>query len=767
MPRYATRYSWTPGRTVTSTRRRMRQNRPGHFSRNFSRVHDYDYNNLVRRLTHMFEYGHSHPNFDGHDHETKPDPKEEVLGVESLDFNIAENTVAHHTSEYDITDPEETDEPKLVVRRGQPFDISITFNRPYDKKKDDLKFVFQAGGKPTPSKGTHVELILSDKDEPKEWGAKIKKQNGQVLTVTVFTPPTCFVAKWNFKLDVIKKKDDKKVIFRYNHKDQIYILFNPWCRDDMVFMEGEKEKEEYVLNETGRIYCGTSRNISSKPWMFGQFQGKVLDCSMYLLDESGMSWGVRGNPIPIARKITAAVNAPDDYGVLVGNWSGDYEGGTSPLQWTGSVKILEQYFETKEPVMFGQCWVFSGVTTTVLRALGIPARSVTNFASAHDTDGSITIDYHFDSTGEAADDMNEDSVWNFHVWNEAWMSRPDLPSGYGGWQAVDATPQETSDGVYCCGPAPVLAIKRGEVNLPFDGQFIFAEVNADKVYWSVLEDGTFEKVYIEKKGVGKEISTKSMVDSSREVVTGAYKFGEGTNEERVAVLTANQYGACRPDVYEKGTEDVQFEFDHSQDVFVGQDFDVIIRVKNNSTSERTLTTFLAARTMFYTGVPADTVKSQKFDTVLKPQANTEIKMTVKAEDYQGNLKDMCMLQLTCMSRVVETRQAFTNMVDFRLCKPHLQIKASKDGQVGKKISVEVSFTNPLAETLTGCAIQVEGPGLQAPLKIKQDAVGPKKTFMTTVDLTPKKKGKREIVIIFSSKQLEDVNGSHVINVKAK
>lgn len=26
------------------------------------------------------------------------------------------------------------------------------------------------------------------------------------------------------------------------------------------------------------------------------------------------------------------------------------------------------------------------------------------------------------------------------------MARPDLPDGFGGWQVVDATPQETSDG---------------------------------------------------------------------------------------------------------------------------------------------------------------------------------------------------------------------------------------------------------------------------------------------------------------------------------
>ena len=28
------------------------------------------------------------------------------------------------------------------------------------------------------------------------------------------------------------------------------------------------------------------------------------------------------------------------------------------------------------------------------------------------------------------------------------MARPELPTGYGGWQAFDATPQETSEGNY-------------------------------------------------------------------------------------------------------------------------------------------------------------------------------------------------------------------------------------------------------------------------------------------------------------------------------
>lgn len=47
---------------------------------------------------------------------------------------------------------------------------------------------------------------------------------------------------------------------------------------------------------------------------------------------------------------------------------------------------------------------------SVMRALGIPTRSVTNFDSAHDTDASMTIDLHFDEEGGVIDGMN-DSVW--------------------------------------------------------------------------------------------------------------------------------------------------------------------------------------------------------------------------------------------------------------------------------------------------------------------------------------------------------------------
>lgn len=35
---------------------------------------------------------------------------------------------------------------------------------------------------------------------------------------------------------------------------------------------------------------------------------------------------------------------------------------------------------------------------------------------------------------------------NFHCWVESWMKRDDLPAGNHGWQVLDPTPQERSDG---------------------------------------------------------------------------------------------------------------------------------------------------------------------------------------------------------------------------------------------------------------------------------------------------------------------------------
>ncbi|CAG2211786.1 TGM1 [Mytilus edulis] len=509
----------------------------------------------------------------------EPEKDKEVnkkFHVNKVDLNIKSNTADHHTDKYMCTKRKK--DPDFVIRRGQSFKMTITFDRSYNNEQNEILFTFKTGKSSRPSNKTQAQIIMNENTssrskDKKEWFAKLLNKKENSIDVEVTPPCTCIIGEWRFTIQTESKiKDDgDKLILMYKHNEDVIILLNPWCPDDQVFMGTEQLLDEYILNESGAIWSGNYRQMGVKPWNFGQFRDGILDTCLHLIRKAYNNSvdPAMSDPVKLARAITKMVNAPDDNGVLVGNWSGDYSGGTPPMKWVGSVAILEEYTKNQgTPVQFGQCWVFSGLTTTVCRAIGLPARSVTNFASAHDTDGSTCIDKAFVKKGEDLEKVDiegsSDSIWNFHVWNEAWISRPDLGKGYDGWQVIDATPQELSSGVYQCGPAPVTAIKKGEIGRPFDAPFIFAEVNADIVHWEILPNDSWVIIKTDSNDVGKNISTKKpdgrpyngeasvwrgYGEKYRLDVTSEYKYPEGSLEERLAVQNADNEAKGGRDVF--------------------------------------------------------------------------------------------------------------------------------------------------------------------------------------------------------------------------
>lgn len=135
---------------------------------------------------------------------------------------------------------------------------------------------------------------------------------------------------------------------------------------DSVHMPEERLLDEYVLTDVGKIWVGPYGSSRGREWVFGQFDACVLPAAMLIFERAQLSYSSRGDPVAITRIISKLVNSNDDDGVLVGRWDGDYEDGTSPSAWTGSIAILDQFVNTQEPVSYGQCWVFSGVCTTSL-----------------------------------------------------------------------------------------------------------------------------------------------------------------------------------------------------------------------------------------------------------------------------------------------------------------------------------------------------------------------------------------------------------------
>ena len=64
-------------------------------------------------------------------------PAVSKLKIETVDFLKQENREAHRTDEYEIQ--------QLIVRRGQAFDITVTFNRGYNPDNDVIVVQFVTG----------------------------------------------------------------------------------------------------------------------------------------------------------------------------------------------------------------------------------------------------------------------------------------------------------------------------------------------------------------------------------------------------------------------------------------------------------------------------------------------------------------------------------------------------------------------------------------------------------------------------------------------
>ncbi|XP_038074044.1 protein-glutamine gamma-glutamyltransferase K-like [Patiria miniata] len=686
-----------------------------------------------------------------------------VLSVNLMERSTC-NKDLHHTSDIDEVDG-------LVVRRGQAFKVQLTLNRPYDSSTDDIAFDFQTGKSQNLKK---TILLLESLDEPRPslaagWMAEIEAKEKNTLTVSIVASHDALVGKYSLQVRTTVRSGGSAKPKRYMFKEPlpVFLLFNAWCETDQVYLEEEDERKEYVLNEKGFIWYGNWRQLGRRPWGFNQFEKTVFEAVMYLLEKHVEDYE-RGSSVSVSRVMSAAINAQDDSGVLTGRWDGDYRPHARPTSWTGSQHILEKHFKTKAPVRYGQCWVFSGVFTTVLRCLGIPARSVTNFRSAHDTDNSLSIDRFYNENNKRLERYESDSIWNFHVWNEAWMSRPELPAGYGGWQAVDATPQETSDGIYCAGPCSVNAIKQGHVYYPYDARFVFAEVNGDIVNWRVKRDRTTKVIKVNSSEVGKNISTKAVGSSDRQDLTMEYKHEEGSAAERAAVKTATSYGS-KPGIYDspENPEDVDVQLDF-QDLFVGADFDIKVPLTNKSEEERTVSITVIVQVVYYTGVLAGKIKRNDDTIRLGPGLNHQLNFKIDADEYLNKMVDQSAFKVLLLGHVDETGQAFAEEEDFRLRTPDLDVKllrpAASEVKVGQEVEVELSLQNPLKKTLTNCEISVDGSGLLAPRVIKLSKMAAGGTLTQTVNIKPRKAGERTLVATFESDQLSQVTGELDLNV---
>ncbi|GAA6101797.1 protein-glutamine gamma-glutamyltransferase 2 [Tachysurus ichikawai] len=669
------------------------------------------------------------------------------------------NNRAHHT--------EEVGTDRLVVRRGQPFSIILhCTDSPPLPPNHQLILVLNLG-----ARGEVVVRVSDSREAHGKWWFSQQTAQSEVL-LRVHSPADAPVGQYSITVLLLSSEGH---ILEQRSPHSFFLLFNPWCKADSVYLPDEELLQEYILNENGILYQGSWDEITTLFWNFGQFENSVMDICFEVLDNSPaalrnseMDITKRADPVYVSRTITAMVNSNDDRGVIFGRWDGEYSDGVAPTQWTGSVPILRRWSEGgAQRVRYGQCWVFSAVACTILRCLGIPTRCVTNFISAHDTDGNINVDCLFNEKLESISEGRNDMIWNFHCWVESWMSREDLPEGYDGWQVLDPTPQERSEGVYCCGPCPVKAVREGDMGIKYDARFVFSEVNADVVYWIVHPDKERTRVSVNHTNVGRNISTKSVYGDYREDITANYKYPEGSIMERKVYEKAGKQVMRQNGKVDRQTGKLELSIKHAQAIH-GTDFDVIVEVHNAGGEDTPAQLTVTSNAVTYNSLHLGECqrKTAKL-TVPAQKAHKEV-MRLRYEHYGACVSEHNLIRVTALLQTSSEQNVILQEVNILLKMPKLHIKMIGEAMVSRKLTAHISFTNPLPITLTRGVFTLEGAGLTGAQEIQAPGnIGPGQDVVVKFTFKPIRAGLRKLLVDFDSDRLRDVKGEATIIVQKK
>lgn len=638
------------------------------------------------------------------------------------DFN--ETAISHKTDRY------ESSKSELIVRRGNTFNVTFTFSNLTDEDNSlmelqlSYKWGYESGV--VPIKKNSINGAYT----PTYWSYKIieqsKDENTTKFTLEFSVPLNSAIGAYS--LEVVH---NSSVIYSSQKSEEVrvIVLFNPFHKSEQVYLNNQNHLDEYLISDVGAVYLGSSFWSNGQQWIFGQYASGVLNGLMKLLDNhsggrmlNSINYTVRSDPIILSRKIAGIVHNVDSFsGLMQGNWGNNWRGGISPLEWTSSVPIYEEYYETSSTVKYAQCWVFAAVATTALRTLGVPSRPITTFDAAHNTMDDLIIN-RCNVTNPSWDIRpycDGDSIWNFHSWTEAWMTRPDLCEGtdfcpnYSGWQIVDGTPQEPSihDEKYVVGPSPKSATLHGHVNANYDSSFVFAEVSAPVVTWGIYNGSLAKPLSVDYTRVGSRIVTKKAGSDETEDITHTYRHPD-PDWHRVTLINAFNTKGINVEIlgHNLTTEPVvEIIIDKPQQIIVGENITMNVTLRNNDKNlNQTVRYTIRVDSIYYTGVFSQNVLEQEFTEKLMPNETKSSVITIPFDDYYFKLVDLMHLNLVVKLHAAESDYSYFNEDDFSLITPPVTIKNETKFGLNQPVSLVVTMTNSLPLRLTDCVLTITG-----------------------------------------------------------
>ncbi|XP_040019859.1 protein-glutamine gamma-glutamyltransferase 2 [Gasterosteus aculeatus] len=147
-----------------------------------------------------------------------------------MDVNLRcrENNLAHRTKEID--------RERLIVRRGQPFSITVQCSETLPPDHH-LELVLHIG------QNDEVEIkVQKEREVGAEWWFSQQGAQDEML-LTLHSPPDAIIGQ--YRLTMLMMSPDGRTIDKTDNT-RFHLLFNPWCKDDAVYLPDEKLLQEYV-----------------------------------------------------------------------------------------------------------------------------------------------------------------------------------------------------------------------------------------------------------------------------------------------------------------------------------------------------------------------------------------------------------------------------------------------------------------------------------------------------------------------------------------
>ncbi|XP_003791885.1 erythrocyte membrane protein band 4.2 [Otolemur garnettii] len=683
----------------------------------------------------------------------------QALGIKSCDFQVSRNNEEHHT--------EAISSQRLIVRRGQPFSITLHFHAPvwsFLPALKKVKLIAQTGEQPSKTNGTQATFPISSVGDQKWWNAVVTERDVQSWTISVTTPVDAVIGHYSLLLQVSGKE---------HRLGKFTVLFNPWGREDAVFLGNEAQRWEYLLNQNGLIYLGTADCIQAESWDFGQFEGDVIDLSLNLLsvDKKVAEWS---QPEHVACVLGALLRTLKEKYVLPMPHTLDGQEQTLLNKRRGSVPILRQWLTGQgRPVYDGQAWVLAAVTCTVLRCLGIPARVVTTFGSVQGTRGGLLVDEYYNEEGLQNGEGQRGRIWIFQTSTECWMARPALPQGYDGWQILHPSAPSERGVPGFCDLVPVRAVKEGTLGLTPAVSDLFAAVNASCVVWKSCEDGTLELTDSNTKYVGNNISTKGVGSDRCEDITQNYKYPKGSLQE-IEVLERVQKERMEhgkdDDIHPPSLEsaDPFFLFlEAPSSLPLRGDDQLSVTLVNPSDQEKVVQLALGVQAVYYNGVLAAKLWRESLSLKLSANLVRRITTSLSFSLFEQNPPENSFLRLTAVATHSESRFSCFAQEDIAICKPHLDIEMPEKAEQYQPLMASVSIYNSLDAPMKDCVISILGRGLiYRERSYRLNSVRPGHTVCTQFQFTPTHVGVQKLTVELDCNMFQNLTSYKSVTVVA-